>query len=72
MNLTTPEKIRFLANRRNVTLGAIAEGTDQTRQNFSNKMKRGDFKESELLTIAEFLGCNLKVSFVDKETGEEF
>lgn len=72
MKILTPEKIRFLANRRGVTLGAIAEGTDQTRQNFSNKMKRGDFKESELSAIAEFLGCELKVSFVDKGTGEEF
>ena len=54
-----------------MTLGAIAEGTEQTRQNFSNKMKRGDFKESELSAIADFLGCELKVSFVDKETGEE-
>lgn len=71
MKINTPEKIRFLANRRNVTLGAIAEGTEQTRQNFSNKMKRGDFKESELSAIADFLGCELKVSFVDKETGEE-
>lgn len=71
MKIHTPEKIRFLANRRNVTLGAIAEGTEQTRQNFSNKMKRGDFKESELSAIADFLGCELKVSFVDKETGEE-
>ena len=67
----TSEKIRFLANRRNITLGAIAEGTNQTRQNFSNKMKRDDFKESELASIAEFLGYELKITFTDKATGEE-
>lgn len=44
----------------------------QTRQNFSNKMKRGDFKESELRRIAEALGCELKISFIDKVSGEEF
>ena len=70
--LYTSEKIRFLANRRNITLGAIAEGTEQTRQNFSNKLKRNDFKESELSQIAEFLNCELKITFVDKESGEEF
>ena len=70
--LYTSEKIRFLANRRNITLGAIAEGTEQTRQNFSNKLKRNDFKESELSQIAEFLNCELKITFVDKESCEEF
>lgn len=72
MKMNTAEKIRFLKDRRNVTLGEIAEQTGQTRQNFSNKMKRGDFRESELSAIAEILGCELKVSFVDRESGEEF
>jgi hypothetical protein len=71
MALKTSEKIRLMASRKNVTLGSVAEGTDQTRQNFSNKIKRDDFKESELSSIAEFLGYELKVIFVDKETGEE-
>ena len=52
-------------------MGDIAERTNQTRQNFSNKMTRCDFKESELEKIAEVLGCELKVAFVDKETGDE-
>ena len=71
MKANTAEKIRFLKNRRNVTLGEIAEVTGQTRQNFSNKLKRNDFRESELSAIADFLGCELKISFIDKETGEE-
>ena len=40
-------------------------------QNFSNKLKKGDFRESELRAIAEALGCELKISFIDKTTGEE-
>ena len=71
MKANTAEKIRFLKNRRNVTLGEIAEVTGQTRQNFSNKLKRNDFRETELSAIADFLGCELKVSFVDRESGEE-
>ena len=70
--MNTPEKIRLLIRRRNMILGSIADQTGQTRQNFSNKIKRGDFKESELRQIAEVLGCDLKVSFIDRETGEEF
>lgn len=71
MNIKTDEKIRMIAGRRGVNMGAIAEGTEQTRQNLSNKMKRGDFKESELRSIAKILNCSLKISFVDNETGEE-
>ena len=69
--IKTSEKIRFLARRQSVTLGEIAEVTGQTRQNLSNKLRRDDFRESELSAIAEFLGCELKISFIDKETGEE-
>jgi hypothetical protein len=70
--MNTAEKIRFIAKRKNFILGDVAEGTGQTRQNFSNKIKRNDFKESELSAIADFLGCNLKIAFIDKETKEEY
>ncbi len=70
-NLTTTEKIRLIVQRNNLTLGLLAERTGQTRQNLSNKLGRGDFKESELRNIAEVLGCELKINFIDKESGEE-
>ena len=70
-NLNTAEKIRIAVTRSGKTMYNVAEETGQTRQNFTNKLKRGDFKESELKAIAEAVGCELKISFVDKETGEE-
>ena len=42
-----------------------------TPQNLNNKMKRNDFKESELQKIADALGYRLEIRFVDKETGEQ-
>ena len=42
-----------------------------TPQNLNNKMKRDDFKESELRKIADALGVDLVIKFVDRETGEE-
>ena len=69
--LNTAEKIRLMVSRSGQTMYSIAESTGQTRQNFSNKLKRGDFKESELRAIAEAAGCELKISFVYKNTGEE-
>ena len=68
--LNTAEKIRLMVSRSGQTMYSIAESTGQTRQNFSNKLKRGDFKESELRAIAEAAGCELKISFVDKNTGD--
>ncbi len=71
MGLNTSEKIRIAVTRSGKTMYAVAEETGQTRQNFSNKLKRGDFKESELRAIAKAVGCELIISFVDKETREE-
>ena len=36
----------------------------------NNKYKRNTFKVSELEKVAEALGAELKISFIDKETGE--
>lgn len=71
IEMTTVEKIEFLRQRRGLGKGDLAKGSGQTRQNLSNKMKRGNFTESELSAFAEVLGCKLKISFIDKETGEE-
>lgn len=71
MKMSTVEKIEFLRQRRGLRNGDLAEATGQTRQNLSNKMKRGNFSERELAGFAEVLGCELKIIFVDKQTGEE-
>ena len=39
-------------------------------QNFHNKMKRDNFTETDLREIAEALGLQLEISFVNPETGE--
>ena len=69
--MTSSEKIRMLAKRKDMNLVDIAEKTGQSRQNLSNKMNRDDWKESELRAVAEAMGYQIKVVFVDMETGEE-
>ena len=71
MKMTTVEKIEFLRRRRGLKKGDLAAATGQTRQNLSNKYDRGNFSEKELSGFAEALGCELKITFVDKQTGEE-
>ena len=64
VDITTPEKIRLIAKRKGMTIGEIADGIQQSRQNLSNKMTRNNFREDELQAIAAALGCKLKIEFV--------
>lgn len=54
----------------NISEAELARRTGQTPQNMNNKHKRNTFKVSELEKIAEALGAELKISFIDKETGK--
>jgi hypothetical protein len=48
----------------------LARRTGQTPQNLNNKYKRNTFKVSELEKIAEAFDAELRIQFIDKETGE--
>lgn len=56
--------------RGNMSEAELARRTGQTPQNMNNKYKRNTFKISELEKVAEALGADLRISFVDKKTGE--
>lgn len=66
------EKIRIIRVKRgNMSERDLAQRMGDTPQNLNNKMKRDDFKESELKRIADALGVQLVIKFVIPETGEE-
>ena len=67
MSMNAAEKIRTLMTRKNISMGEMAERTGQSRQNLSNKMKRGNFSEKELITMAEVLGCTVNIQFVAED-----
>ena len=56
--------------RGNMTEAELARRTGQTPQNMNNKYKRNTFKISELVKIADALNADLKISFIDRDTGE--
>ena len=56
--------------RGNIPEAELARRTGQTPQNLNNKYKRNTFKISELQKVAEALDAELKITFVDKETGK--
>ena len=67
MDMSAGEKIRVIMERKKISMGMMAEGTGQTRQNLSNKMKRDDFSEKELRKMAKVLGCTINIQFIDSD-----
>ena len=66
------QKIRLLLVKKdNISESELARRLGTSRSNLSRKMKRDNFTEKELQGIADVLGCDLKIAFVDRETGEE-
>lgn len=45
----------------------LASKCGWTRANYFNKLKRGNFKLSDLETIANAMGCDLSVEFIERK-----
>lgn len=69
--LTTAEKIKVIMKHNNFTMTELANQLNCSRQNLSNKMSRNNFDERELTAIANALGWELEINFVNRETGEK-
>ncbi|MBQ6887219.1 MAG: XRE family transcriptional regulator [Lachnospiraceae bacterium] len=71
MNMVAKQIKSLLAYKESSAAG-LAEKLECSQANISQKFKRDNFSEKEMLQIADALGCDLKISFVDRETGKEF
>ena len=69
--LTTAEKIKVIMKRNNFTMTELANQLNCSRQNLSNKMSRNNCDERELTAIANALGYELEINFINRETGEK-
>ena len=69
--LTTAEKIKVIMKRNNFTMTELANQLNCSRQNLSNKMSRNNFDERELTAVANALGYELEINFINRETGEK-
>lgn len=68
----TAKIIKMILGYKDMNISTLAEKIGTSRPNMSQKMKRDNFSEKELQEIAEALECDLKISFIDRETGKEF
>ena len=64
--------IKMICGFREIPVSDVATKLNKTTSNFYQMLKRDNFREKELEQIAEILNCDLKISFIDKETGKEF
>lgn len=62
--MSMAKKIKLLLVEKDSNLSELAEKIGTTQPNLSNKMKRDDFRESELNQIADALGVMFESSFV--------
>ena len=69
--LTTAEKIKVIMKRNNFTMTELAYQLNCSRQNLSYNMSRNNFDERELTAIADVLGCELEINFINRATGEK-
>ena len=69
--MDTKTKIKIAMVRRGENIAYLAEQLDKSHSNMSKQLKNCDFRESDLRSIANALDCDLKISFVMRDTGEE-
>lgn len=61
------EEIRIiLVKSGNISESELARRMNVSPQNLHNKMKRDNFTEQDLRTIAEALDCDLKIEFIPR------
>ena len=65
------ERIRILLVKRgNISEAELARRLGISPQNLNNKMKRDNFTEKDLQSIASALDCTYSVAFTMNDTGE--
>lgn len=64
------KNIKICLLQKNIQMKELAEKTNQTQQNLTNKMRSNNFRISELEDIAAALNASVEIKFIDKDTYE--
>ena len=62
------DKIKIVMIKQKVNVKELAQRLNTSSSNLTNKFKRDNFSEKELVEIAAALECDLYIDFVDKNT----
>lgn len=69
--MSVATKIRMILAQRGMTLTELANKLNRTAPSLSDKMKRDDFRESDLKKITDILNYDYEIVFTDRETGKK-
>lgn len=69
--MSMSKKIKILLIERDMTMTDLAKKLETSKSNLSDKMKRDNFSEKELIEIANVLNSDFKGSFIMRDTGKE-
>ena len=56
---------------KNISLNELAEKVETSSQNLNNKFRRDNLSENDIRNMADALGYDVRISLIDRETGEE-
>ena len=65
-NITISEKIKIMCSRSGVSLSELARMVGDSPQNFTQKLKRDNFRVADLEEIAAVLGYTFTCDFIEK------
>ncbi len=68
--MSMAEKIRIMLIKRKTNISGLAEALGTSQGNLSNKLKRDNFSEKELIEIGNALDCDFIGNFKMRDTGE--
>ena len=65
-------QIKALAAYNGISLQKMSSALGVTAQTTSKKLKRDNMTESDMREMADALGADVKITFIDRKTGKEF
>lgn len=66
------KKIRQILLDKDIDINTFSMMQNTSQPNFSQKLKRDNFREKEMRDMAELLDCDVEIKFRDRNTGKEY
>ena len=66
------KKIRHILTDKEIGISNFAEMLHVQQPNLSQQLKRDNFRESDIVKMADLLDCDVDIIFRDRKTGTEY
>ena len=70
MGKTIAEKIKAITKKKGYKVQDLASKLGISRMGYYKKVNRQAWSEEELRIFGDLLGCDIEITFIDRETGE--